>query len=603
MLLQPPRLLVAALLLSLPFTLAAPANATSSNSSSSSPGASVSSSIDQLKPSIEALRQKYNVPGITIGYAVSPSFRQSEAGSVGGQGNWTTGTATFGTADRYNNSVNADTLFGIGSNSKLFTALAVGLLIYNDTKLLNGETLTWQSKMKDVLPEWGLMDEYASDHVDLLDVLSMRSGLPRHDASNGWVTADQVVSSMRHLKPSTEIRQAWQYNNLHYIALSQIIPTLTNTSFTDYIQTHIFDPLQLESATFNATLAGESGRRTDGFGREGRNLTDCARVVLAGGVEFDEKCLGRVESFGWWSGDKDSLALAGAGGIIMSATDMAKWVQELLQPVVLPPALVARTVQTISSITGIAPSPLDGIQSYGLGQMVYTHRGYAIHGHDGSVPGQQSLLIRLPDQGFGLLVAVNDNDFGTPFTQIIGLSIIDTVMGLEPIDWESQIMSSAGRLPSYPEVPSDPREMPAGVAGSYTNAGYGTFDLVEYLPGNSSEVVSYFPTDWTATPNPLDLTGPIYLAHIDRVLVSYIAFTHFDGPLFNWTSAWAADKLSADDQVTGVLAKFTGTGTALFAEGGMGMFGSVGQGATVPFTKVSETGLAEKADVWFVKDA
>ncbi|WVQ85963.1 hypothetical protein IAT38_008131 [Cryptococcus sp. DSM 104549] len=602
----PPSRLLTALLLSFPLTLAAPANTTAStpsnSSSSSTPTpSSVASTIDQLKPAIESLRQNYGVPGITIGYAVSPSFTQSEGGITGGEGNWTMGTATFGTADRHNNSVSAETLFGIGSNSKLFTALAVGLLVYNETKLLNGETLTWHTKMKDILPEWGLMDEYASDHVDLLDVMSMRTGLPRHDASSGWVPADQVVSNLRNLKPTTEIRHAWQYSNLHYIALSQIIPTLTNISFTDYVQTHIFDPLELESATFNATAAGETGRRSDGFAREGRNLTECAKVVLAGGVGLDERCLGRVESFGWWSGDRDSLALAGAGGVIMSATDMAKWVKELLQPTVLPPALIAGTVQTLSSIVGIAPSPLMGIQTYGLGQMVYTYRGYAIHGHDGSVPGQQSLLVRLPDQGFGFLVAVNDDDFGTAFCGTIGYALLDAVLGLEPIDWEAQIMSSAAYLPSYPSAPSTPREMPTDIAGAYTNPGYGTFNLVEYAPGNTSDILPYFPTDWTSTPTPLNLAGPIYLAQIDRVLVSFIALTHFDGPLFNWTAGWYADKLSAGDEVTGKVVTFAGTGTAVLAEGGMGLFGAVGQGPTVPFREVSETDLAEKADVWFVK--
>lgn len=63
-------------------------------------------------------------------------------------------------------------LFAIASNSKLFTALSVGLLIENHTRLPNGELLAWDTKVKDVLPEWQLMDEYASDHVDVVDLLS-----------------------------------------------------------------------------------------------------------------------------------------------------------------------------------------------------------------------------------------------------------------------------------------------------------------------------------------------------------------------------------------------------------------------------------------------
>jgi CubicO group peptidase (beta-lactamase class C family) len=61
-------------------------------------------------------------------------------------------------------------LFCIASNSKLFTALAIGLLVQNGTKLSNGAELSWSSKLKDVLPEWALMDEYASEHVDITDL-------------------------------------------------------------------------------------------------------------------------------------------------------------------------------------------------------------------------------------------------------------------------------------------------------------------------------------------------------------------------------------------------------------------------------------------------
>jgi hypothetical protein len=76
----------------------------------------------------------------------------------------------------------------------------VGLLIENHTRLPNGELLAWSTKVRDVLPEWQLMDGYASEHVDVVDLLSerfiqvgatlmrdvdMRSGMPRHDNAKG----------------------------------------------------------------------------------------------------------------------------------------------------------------------------------------------------------------------------------------------------------------------------------------------------------------------------------------------------------------------------------------------------------------------------------
>lgn len=63
-------------------------------------------------------------------------------------------------------------MFAIASNSKLFTYLAVGNMILNGTILPNGEPLSFETKVKDILPTWELMDPYASDHVNVQDLLS-----------------------------------------------------------------------------------------------------------------------------------------------------------------------------------------------------------------------------------------------------------------------------------------------------------------------------------------------------------------------------------------------------------------------------------------------
>lgn len=63
------------------------------------------------------------------------------------------------------------TLFAMGSNSKLFAAIAIGILIENSTMLDNGKKLEYCTKIKDILPDWQLLDQHISDHVDVLDLL------------------------------------------------------------------------------------------------------------------------------------------------------------------------------------------------------------------------------------------------------------------------------------------------------------------------------------------------------------------------------------------------------------------------------------------------
>jgi hypothetical protein len=64
-------------------------------------------------------------------------------------------------------------LFAIASNSKLFAALSIGLLIENKTVLENGDRLDYSTKIKDILPDWRMVDPYMQDHLDVLDLLGV----------------------------------------------------------------------------------------------------------------------------------------------------------------------------------------------------------------------------------------------------------------------------------------------------------------------------------------------------------------------------------------------------------------------------------------------
>lgn len=88
--------------------------------------------------------------------------------------------------DRNANGLFGQTLFGIASCSKAFTAVALGILIDDFASGRNTialpsslPKLNWDSRLSDLLPgDWKLMDEYASEHATLEDLLSHVSGLP-----------------------------------------------------------------------------------------------------------------------------------------------------------------------------------------------------------------------------------------------------------------------------------------------------------------------------------------------------------------------------------------------------------------------------------------
>ena len=66
-------------------------------------------------------------------------------------------------------------MYGIASNSKFFASISVGLLIEDGTKLRNGQKLGYDTKMKDIFPEWNMSDPIANDLVDVTDLLGEHS--------------------------------------------------------------------------------------------------------------------------------------------------------------------------------------------------------------------------------------------------------------------------------------------------------------------------------------------------------------------------------------------------------------------------------------------
>lgn len=124
---------------------------------------------------VHTLLEKWNVSGLSVAVV-----RKDEKAPNG----WRHEFGSYGVADAYGSPMTPDSVFAIASNSKLFLAISVGLLISNETLAKEREmVIRWSTKVKDLIPEWGLMDDDMNRGVTLQDMLSHRTGMPRHDYS------------------------------------------------------------------------------------------------------------------------------------------------------------------------------------------------------------------------------------------------------------------------------------------------------------------------------------------------------------------------------------------------------------------------------------
>ena len=125
--------------------------------------------LDSLDLQIHQLIKDFDIPGLSIGIVRNDSIIFSKG---------------YGNLEIHKErKVDENTIFGIGSISKSFTALTLGILV--DEGKIN-----WDDKVKDYLPYFELYSPYVTDNFTIRDLLTHRSGLK--DVSGGalWYHSD-----------------------------------------------------------------------------------------------------------------------------------------------------------------------------------------------------------------------------------------------------------------------------------------------------------------------------------------------------------------------------------------------------------------------------
>ena len=145
----------------------------------------------------------------------------------------------YGYSDvKKNQKVDSETLFAIGSSSKAFTSLCLGILV-------DQGKLDWETPVREYLPDFKLFDPTASEKMTPKDLLCHRSGLPRHDLMwyNSPFSRKEIYDRMRYLEPNKDFRSAWQYQNLMFMTAGYLIEAITGLTWEEFAQKEIFDKI------------------------------------------------------------------------------------------------------------------------------------------------------------------------------------------------------------------------------------------------------------------------------------------------------------------------------------------------------------------------
>jgi len=228
--------------------------------------------------------------------------------------------------------VDERTLFGIASNTKVFTATALALLVEEGR-------IDWDAPVVRYLPAFAMFDPYVTRELTVRDLLVHRSGLGLGAGDLLWWPAStydrkEIARRIRFIRPATSFRRAYAYDNVLYLVAGELITAVTGQSWEDFVSSRILARVGMNGSNVHLSMAAAAGDVA----------TPHARVD------------GKVRPIAPFDSDNTDPA----GGINSSAADMAKWLKVRLADGTLADGSRLFSAETARQLTTIVTPPYDG---------------------------------------------------------------------------------------------------------------------------------------------------------------------------------------------------------------------------------------------------
>ncbi len=331
--------------------------------------------------------------------------------------------------------VDEKTLFGIASNSKAFTATALGLLV-------EAGKVEWDAPVTRYLPGFQMWDPWVTRELTVRDLLVHRSGLGLGAGDLLWwppTTFDRkdIAGRIRFIPPVTSFRTAYAYDNVLYLVAGDVIEAVSGQSWEEFVRARILAKVG---------MAGTSVR--------------CSAIAGGGNVATPHARIdGAVRPVAPFPADNTDPA----AGINSNAEDMAKWLQVQVGRGTLPDGSRLFSDETARQLTMmVTPIPTrdpapelaaqrSNFRGYALGFNVLDYRGRKVVMHSGGLPGFVSRVFMVPEIDLGVAVLTNQES-GEAFDSI-AYHVADEYLGAPATDWiEAYQKVSARQQAGYAEA-------------------------------------------------------------------------------------------------------------------------------------------------------
>lgn len=284
----------------------------------------------KLQNTIDSLSTTYNIKGISAS-VIYP-----------GQGMWQgiSGYSYSGVP------INSSMVFGLGSNTKLFTAVLMLQLIQSNVVRIDDSLYQW-------LPNFNNVDS----NITIRQLLNHTSGLA--DVNNVPGYADSILNDPNRIYSPAEVMTwvgtqlfapgtSWSYSNTNYLLAGMIIESATGYPYGKMLHDSILSPLNLDSTFLDVY----------------DNIQGTVAHPWQNGVDKNSIPRTSLNSASWT-----------AGGMYSTSSEMAQWYQALMSGQVLNP-------------TGFdLMTTFVGTGNYGCGLFEMDMNGSTVWEHGGTIWG------------------------------------------------------------------------------------------------------------------------------------------------------------------------------------------------------------------------
>ena len=300
----------------------------------------------------------------------------------------------------------------IASSTKSFTVASLATLVRDGR-------LEWDKPVRDYLPDFRLHSEYAAQTVTVRDLLTHRTGLPRHDSAwyGSTLSRDQLYQRLRYFELNAEPRARFQYNNFMFMAAGYLGGKVAGSDWETLVRGRLLDPLGMASSNFG--------------------ITDLLAAPDHGtGYTLDEAEVPRPKPY------QALVAMGPTGSLNSTARDMAQYLRMLAGGGSVDGQVLIRENDLRAMTTGqmALPDPrrwpeLNSPQ-YGMGWFVKSYRGMPLADHGGNLEGASTAMGFVPGRGIAFYATANLSASLLP--EVLMYAAFDRLLGLPPVDWSSR---------------------------------------------------------------------------------------------------------------------------------------------------------------------